>query len=87
MDAMQDAGMTPMQVIASSTTIAAQAMGLGGSTGTLDAGMNGDLLILGADPTVTVANFRKLRYVMRGGVLRPISELSALARNPQQTKP
>jgi len=87
MDAMQAAGMTPMQVIVSSTKIAAEAMGLGAITGTLAKGASADLLILDADPTVTVANFRKIRYVMRGGALRSISELSALARNPQQTKP
>ncbi|HEY4640748.1 MAG TPA: amidohydrolase family protein [Thermoanaerobaculia bacterium] len=87
MDAMQSAGMTPMQVIESSTRIAAEAMGLGATTGTLTAGKTADLLILDADPTISVANFRKIRYVMRGGALRSISELSALARNPQQTKP
>jgi len=87
MDAMQSAGMTPMQVIVSSTQIAAKAMGMDAITGTLEKGKEADLVILDADPNANVANFRKVRYVMRGGALRPISELSALARNPHETKP
>jgi imidazolonepropionase-like amidohydrolase len=87
MEAMQAAGMTPMQVIVSSTAIASRAMGMDKLTGTIAAGKDADLLIVGADPSVDIANFRKLRYVMRAGVLRSISELSALAQNPQRAQP
>jgi len=87
MDAMQSAGMTPMQVIVSSTAVAAKAMGIDAITGTIEKGKEADLLILDADPNAGVANFRKVHFVVRGGALRSISELSALARNPQQTKP
>ena len=87
MDAMQAAGMTPMQVIVSSTAIAAKAMGIDAITGTIEKGKEADLVILDADPNANVANFRKVHSVMRGGALRSISELSALARNPHETKP
>lgn len=87
MDAMQSAGMTPMQVIVSSTAVAAKAMGIDAITGTIEKGKDADLLILDADPNANVANFRKMHFVVRGGALRSIGELSALARNPQQTKP
>jgi imidazolonepropionase-like amidohydrolase len=80
MEAMQASGMTPMQVIVSSTRVASRAMGMESRTGTLERGKDADLLILGADPSKDVANFRAIRYVVRAGVVREIGELSALAR-------
>jgi imidazolonepropionase-like amidohydrolase len=86
MDAMQASGMTPMQVIVASTGTAARAMGLEKETGTIEKGKAADLIVLGADPSKDVANFRKLRYVARAGVLRAIEDLHALAQNPQPQK-
>ena len=80
MEAMQKAGMTPMQVIVASTAIAARAARLDEVTGTIEKGKDADLLILGADPTKDVANFCKVRSVMRGGVIRGVDELSAMAQ-------
>jgi imidazolonepropionase-like amidohydrolase len=80
MEAMQVAGMSPMQIVTSSTLIAARAMGLEKSTGTIEPGKDADLLILGGDPSSDVANFRKVRSVIRAGVVRPISDLSAMAQ-------
>jgi imidazolonepropionase-like amidohydrolase len=72
-----------MQVIVASTATAARAARLDDVTGTLEKGKSADLLLLAADPTKDVAAFRKVRSVMRGGVLRGVEELSAMARNPQ----
>lgn len=80
MDAMQADGMSPMQVIVSSTAIAARAMGVDAHTGTIERGKDADLLVLGGDPSRDVANFRRVRYVVRGGVARGIEELSAMAQ-------
>jgi imidazolonepropionase-like amidohydrolase len=80
MEAMQAAGMTPMQVIVASTATAARAARLDALTGTIEPGKSADLLLLAADPSVDVANFRKLRHVMRGGVIRGVEELSAMAQ-------
>jgi imidazolonepropionase-like amidohydrolase len=80
MDAMQSAGMTPMQVIVASTATAARAMGIDAVTGTIEKGKDADLVILSADPTKDVANFRKVRYVARAGVVRNIEELSGMAQ-------
>lgn len=80
MEAMQAAGMSPMQVIVASTSVAARAARLDDVTGTIEKGKEADLLLLAADPMKDVANFRKIRFVMRGGVLRGIEELSAMAR-------
>ena len=83
MDAMQSSGMQPVDVVIASTATAARAMGIDKQTGTIEKGKDADLLVLAADPTKDVANFRKIRYVARAGVLRAIDDLSALAQNPQ----
>ncbi|HEX9161083.1 MAG TPA: amidohydrolase family protein [Thermoanaerobaculia bacterium] len=80
MEAMQASGMTPMQVIVSSTAIASRAMGLDKQIGTIEKGKDADLLIVTADPSTDVANLRKIAYVVRSGVVRSRDDLSALAR-------
>jgi imidazolonepropionase-like amidohydrolase len=80
MEAMQAAGLTPMQVLVASTRGGAQAMGREKEIGTVEKGKLADLLILAGDPTADAANLRKVRWVIRGGVMRPIEELSALAK-------
>lgn len=79
MEAMQKAGMTPMQVITSSTLIATRAMRADKERGSVEKGKVADLLLLAADPTRDVSNFRKIRYVVRGGEIRAVEELSAAA--------
>ncbi|HEX3529236.1 MAG TPA: amidohydrolase family protein [Thermoanaerobaculia bacterium] len=79
MEAMQAAGLTPMQVLVSATHGGSLAMGRDKEIGTVEKGKLADLLLLGADPTKDVKAFRQVRSVIRGGVIRSISELSALA--------
>lgn len=80
MDAMQASGMTPMQVIVASTATASRAMGLDKQVGTIEKGKDADLVVVAADPTVDVGNFRKVRYVVRSGVVRNMNDLHALAQ-------
>ncbi|HEY6844435.1 MAG TPA: amidohydrolase family protein [Thermoanaerobaculia bacterium] len=80
MEAMQAAGMTPMQVIVASTATASRAMGLAKQVGTIEKGKDADLVIVAGDPSLDVANFRKIRYVVRSGVMRSIADLHALAQ-------
>lgn len=82
MEAMQAAGLTPMQVLVASTRGGALAMGREKDFGTVEKGKAADLLVVGADPTADIANLRKVRHVVRGGVVRSIAELSALATTP-----
>jgi len=84
MEAMQKSGMTPMQVIVSSTAVAARAMGHEKRAGTIEKGKDADLVLVAGDPSSDVANFRKVRYVVRSGVVRSIDDLHALAQNPQK---
>ncbi len=82
MEAMQAAGLTPMQVLVAATRDAADAMGKAELFGTVTVGKAADLLVVAADPTADVANLRQVRYVTRAGVLRPLSDLQALAAGP-----
>ncbi|MDQ5857227.1 MAG: amidohydrolase family protein [Acidobacteriota bacterium] len=77
MEAMQAAGLTPMQVLIASTRGGAMAMGLEKEIGTIEKGKSADLLVVAGDPTKDVANLRRVRYVVRGGVVRSIEELKA----------
>jgi imidazolonepropionase-like amidohydrolase len=79
MEAMQAAGLTPLQVLTASTRGGATAMGRAKDFGTIEKGKLADLLIVAADPSADIANLRKVRYVVRGGALRSIDELKALA--------
>jgi imidazolonepropionase-like amidohydrolase len=77
MEAMQAAGMTPTQVLVAATRGGASAMGLEKEIGTVEKGRSADLLVVAGDPTADAANLRKVRYVVRGGVVRSIEELRA----------
>lgn len=79
MEAMQAAGLTPLQVLTASTRGGALAMGREKDLGTVEKGKLADLLVVAADPAAGIANLRQVRFVVRGGVMRPLAELSALA--------
>jgi imidazolonepropionase-like amidohydrolase len=67
MEAMQDAGMSPMSVIVAATRNSARAMNREQDMGTVEAGKIANLLVLAADPVADVRNFRQLEAVIRGG--------------------
>jgi imidazolonepropionase-like amidohydrolase len=76
MEAMQAAGLAPMDVIVASTRGGAIAMGREADLGTLRPGKAADLLVLEADPVASVSAFRKPRWIVRGGLVRAASELA-----------
>jgi imidazolonepropionase-like amidohydrolase len=51
-------------------------MGIGDEAGSLEAGKRADLVVLDADPLAKVANFRRVRLVMRNGALHQRAELT-----------
>lgn len=75
MEAMQGAGMPAAEVFASATIVAARAMHRDQDLGSLEPGKVADLVVFDADPTRDIANARRVRLVMRGGVLYRKSEL------------
>jgi imidazolonepropionase-like amidohydrolase len=69
LEILQNAGVTPMQVLIAATRTAAQAMDRADRLGTLERGKAADLLVLDADPTADVRNVQRIRLVMKGGVV------------------
>lgn len=74
MEAMVEAGMTPMQVLVASTRNGARAMGRT-DIGTLEPGKLADLVVLDADPLADIGNLRRVALVARGGELWTRGEL------------
>jgi imidazolonepropionase-like amidohydrolase len=79
MEAMQRAGLPAREVLLAATRGSARAMGRDKDLGTIEKGKLADLLVVAADPQADIANLRRLRWVVRGGVVRSLSELHALA--------
>jgi imidazolonepropionase-like amidohydrolase len=75
LEALQSAGMSPAEVFASTTIVAARATGRAADVGTLEAGKLADLIVLDANPLADIANARRVRLVMKGGALYGRSEL------------
>jgi len=75
MEAMQRAGMAPMDVLVAATRNAARAMGRESRCGTIEPGKWADLLLVTADPSRDIAHMRQLRAVMRLGELRQRDEM------------
>lgn len=72
MSMMREAGLTPMQIIVSTSKTAAQQLGLK-HLGTIAPGNWADFIVLDADPLADIENMRKLNTVFIGGneVARP----------------
>jgi imidazolonepropionase-like amidohydrolase len=74
MEALAEAGLSPMSVLVASTRDAARAMGRT-DFGTLEPGMIADLVVLDRDPLADVSNFRAVRLVARAGEIWTREEL------------
>jgi imidazolonepropionase-like amidohydrolase len=63
------AGFTPLEAIQAATIVPARAMKLDHEVGTIEKGKRADLIIVDADPLVSISNIRKLRSVIVRGRL------------------
>jgi len=82
LEAMEAAGLRPMDVLVAATRGGATAMGVEQETGTVEAGKAADLLVLAADPTKSASAFRTVETVIRAGTVYSVDELSAKRRPP-----
>jgi imidazolonepropionase-like amidohydrolase len=60
-------GLSPLEAIAASTSVAAQALGLENEMGTITVGKRADLVVLRSDPTVDIRNTRDIAFVVKRG--------------------
>jgi imidazolonepropionase-like amidohydrolase len=75
MEALQDAGVSPIEILIAATRNGAEAYGLGNKVGTVEVGKVADLLVLDADPLKDVHNLRKINQVIKDGRLVDRSSL------------
>lgn len=64
---MSRAGMTFQEILASLTTNPAQRFGYSSHSGRIAEGMDGDLVVLSADPAENISALSRVRYTIRGG--------------------
>jgi imidazolonepropionase-like amidohydrolase len=67
MEALQQIGASPMEILTAATRNGAAAYDLEGEIGTIEVGKVADLLILEADPLEDVANLRRIQHVIKDG--------------------
>ena len=72
LEAMQRAGISPIDLITMATRNGAMAMERSKDFGTLENGKMADLIVLEKDPSADIANVRSITHVMRGGLLRTV---------------
>ncbi len=80
LEAMEAAGLSPMEVLEAATRGGARALGRGDELGTIEKGKAADLLVLGADPTRSAKAFRSVELVVRGGVVHRVEDLRPESR-------
>jgi len=69
MELMVEYGMKPMEVLKAATTINAKAFHLDQQVGAIKEGLKADLLIVSGDPSNVISDLRKVKWVMKDGVV------------------
>jgi len=64
---MQEAGLTPLEIVRAATLGGATALGLENEIGTIAPGKLADMVLLDADPLADAANLSAVRTVFRAG--------------------
>jgi imidazolonepropionase-like amidohydrolase len=64
---VQEGGQRAMDAITSATSLAAEAMGLGGELGRVAAGYDADLIAVDGNPATDIIALKRVRFVMKGG--------------------
>ncbi|MEX0342616.1 MAG: amidohydrolase family protein [Erythrobacter sp.] len=72
------AGLTPMEALQAATSVPADYLGRTRDFGGISTGKIADLVLLDDDPTLDIANTRKIAAVIQGGVVRDRTALDAL---------
>jgi imidazolonepropionase-like amidohydrolase len=67
LELMSEAGMSNMDIIKASTSIAAESMGISEMTGSIKPGKEADLIVVEQNPLLDIKALRKMSMVMLGG--------------------
>ena len=74
-------GIPPMDAISAATRTAAEACGVDGSRGTLEAGKDADVIAVDGDPLADITAIQRIRMVLRLGIVMVApGEMAAVAR-------
>ena len=66
---MVEAGMPPIEAILSATRAAADLLGASGEVGSIQKGRFADIIAVDGDPLRDISELRRIRFVMKGGVV------------------
>jgi imidazolonepropionase-like amidohydrolase len=69
MEMMVDYGMKPVDVLRSATSINANVFGYGDKIGKIKKDMFADIIAVDGDPSTDIKNIRKIKLVMKDGVI------------------
>lgn len=69
MEMMVDYGMKPIEVLRSATSINASVFGYADKIGSIKSGLLADMIVVEGDPSVEIKNIRKIKMVIKGGVI------------------
>jgi imidazolonepropionase-like amidohydrolase len=69
LELMVEFGMKPTEALKAATSTAARAIGLGDQVGIIQPGMKADIIAVEDDPTADIKAVRKVKFVMKDGVV------------------
>ena len=69
LELMVENGMTPARALLAATGVNARIFGIEGTVGTVRPGLQADLVAVEGDPTRDISAMRRVRFVMKGGVV------------------
>ncbi len=73
-------GLTPLEVLRTATTVSADAMGVGADIGRIAPGALADLVVIDGNPLASIRDLRKVKRVIKGGVVYDMDALLRRAR-------
>jgi imidazolonepropionase-like amidohydrolase len=68
-DRVRDCGVEPMAAMVSANSLAAQALGMSDSIGSISPGLQADIIALDGDPLKDITAVRRVAFVMKGGIV------------------
>jgi imidazolonepropionase-like amidohydrolase len=69
MEMMAEYGMAPLDVLKSATSVNADVFGIAGKVGRVRPGLLADLLVVDGNPSIDISRVRKVRWVMKEGLI------------------